>query len=200
MTLLSKSFGEELSKSIGEESSSLLSETLAAAERDKQTVTPAGDSIAELIEGVSIRKAPIHIDQRGTVVEVYDSRWNWHPDPLSFIHCFTIRPGFVKGWGLHKEHEDRYFILSGEMELVLFDPRPKSSTYGKVCKIVMTEYNRVLVNIPICVWHAEHNIGKIDVVVIDMPTKAYDHHNPDKYRLPINTPLIPYAFDHARGW
>jgi len=174
--------------------------TLAAATRDVQTVTPKGEIIAELIEGVSIREAKTHTDERGSVVEIYDQRWGWHPAPLVFIHCFTIRPGMVKGWGLHRTHEDRYFILQGEMELVLYDPRPTSSTYGKVCKIAMTEYNRRLVNIPKLVWHAEHNIGRGDVVVIDMPTEPYQHAAPDKYRLPIDSPLIPHTFPSARGW
>ena len=57
-----------------------------------------------------------------------------------------------------------------------------------------------MVNIPKFVWHAEHNVGSTDVVVIDMPTEPYDHANPDKYRLPIDTPLIPYSFGAARGW
>src|SRR5438477_13025838 len=134
-------------KPSSDSSASLLSQTLAAAQRDKQMVTPQGERVTTLIEGVSIREAPTQIDQRGSVVEVYDLRWNWHPDPLSFIHCFTIRPGVVKGWGMHKEHEDCYFIFSGDMELVLFDPRPESSTCGKICKIVMSEQNRCLVNI-----------------------------------------------------
>ncbi len=179
---------------------SLLEQTLAAAARDAQTVSPSGDVVRALIEGVSIRDAPTHVDERGSVVEIYDPRWGWHPAPMVFAHCFTIRPGFVKGWGLHKTHEDRYFILHGEMALVLFDPRPDSSTCGQVCKIVMSELNRRLVNIPKFVWHAEENIGSKDVVVIDLPTEPYNHANPDKYRLPIDTPLIPYSFGNARGW
>jgi dTDP-4-dehydrorhamnose 3,5-epimerase len=64
----------------------------------------------------------------------------------------------------------------------------------------MSETNRRLVNIPKFVWHAEQNIGDKDVVVIDLPTEPYNHKNPDKYRLPIDTPLIPYSFGNARGW
>jgi dTDP-4-dehydrorhamnose 3,5-epimerase len=64
----------------------------------------------------------------------------------------------------------------------------------------MTELNRRLVNIPKLVWHAEHNVGSRDVVVIDLPTEPYDHANPDKYRLPLGTPLIPHSFGAARGW
>ena len=168
--------------------------------RDAPTVTPEGKALAPLIEGVSIREAPVHIDERGSVIEVYDDRWGWHPDPVVFAHCFTIRPGYVKGWGLHKLHEDRYFILAGEMELVLFDPRPESSTCGAVCKIALSEQRRQLINIPRFVWHAERNIGAKDVVVIDFPTAPYNHADPDKYRLPIDSPLIPHSFGDARGW
>ena len=178
----------------------LLERTLAAAVRDAATVTPAGSATDALIEGVSIRDVRTHTDVRGSVVELYDTRWGWHSDPLVFAHCFTIRPGYVKGWGLHKTHEDRYFILYGEMDLVLFDPRPKSSTRGKVCRLALSEYRRCLINIPTFVWHAEQNVGITDAVVIDFPTRPYDHANPDKYRLPIDTPLIPYSFGDAKGW
>jgi dTDP-4-dehydrorhamnose 3,5-epimerase len=187
----------DVTEQIGE---SFLTRTLAAAMRDTQTVTPAGKTLAPLIEGVKIREARTHGDARGSVIEIFDERWGWHPAPVGSLHCFTVRPGFVKGWGLHEYHEDRYMILSGEMELVLFDPRPTSSTCGKVGKIMMSEHHRCLVNIPTNVWHADHNIGTKDVVVIDMPTVPYNHENPDKWRLPIDTPLIPYSFGNARGW
>jgi dTDP-4-dehydrorhamnose 3,5-epimerase len=185
---------------LGSREKSLLDLTLSAASKDKQTVTSDGKPVGRLPDGVSIRDVPTHTDERGNVVEIYDLRWNWHPASVVCAHSFTIKPGFVKGWGLHETHEDRYFILFGDMELVLFDPRPASSTYGKVSKILMSESNRRLVNIPTFIWHAEHNIGTKDVVVIDLPTQPYDHENPDKYRLPIDTPLIPYSFGNARGW
>lgn len=178
----------------------LLEQTLAAAVRDVQTVTPDSVPLRRLIEGVKIREARTHVDARGMVVEIFDERWGWHPEPVRSLHCFTLRPGYVKGWGLHKEHEDRYFVVAGEMELVLFDPRPQSSTYGEICRIIMGDSNRCLVNIPTCVWHAERNIGSSDVIAIDMPTVPYNHANPDKYRLPIDTPLIPYSFGDAKGW
>jgi dTDP-4-dehydrorhamnose 3,5-epimerase len=182
------------------ERTSLLDQTLSAARRDAQTVTPDGKSVVPPIEGVNVRSVRTLSDARGSVFEIFDERWGWHRAPVTSLHCFTVRPGYVKGWGLHKEHEDRYMILQGEMELVLFDPRPQSSTYGKVGKILMSEHDRRLVNIPSFVWHADHNIGSTDAVVIDMPTAPFNHENPDKWRLPIDTPLIPYSFGNAAGW
>jgi dTDP-4-dehydrorhamnose 3,5-epimerase len=173
---------------------SLLESLLKEAVRDKATVTPEGVSLRRLTSGVTIRKLPTHIDQRGSVTELFDPRWGFHPDPLVFAYTFTIRPNVVKGWNLHRKHEDRYAILQGEMELVLFDPRPESPTYREVCRIVLSEKDRCIVNVPIDVWHADYNIGNKDVVVINFPTIQYDYNSPDKYRLPIDTPLIPYQF------
>jgi dTDP-4-dehydrorhamnose 3,5-epimerase len=106
----------------------------------------------------------------------------------------------VKGWNLHREHEDRYVVLAGDMELVLFDPRPDSSTCGEVCQVVLNGRERTIVNVPANVWHADHNIGTTDLVVVNFPTLPYEHVNPDKYRLPLDTPLIPHSFGSAPGW
>ena len=187
------------SPSVESRESSLLDTTLAAARRDRQMILPTGKQLGRLTEGVVIRDLTTVADERGSVVEIYDLRWNYHPDPLVFSYMFTIRPGYVKGWNLHKQHEDRYVILQGEMALVLFDPRPDSATYGEVCKIMLSEHHRRIVNVPKFVWHADHNIGSKDIVVVNFPTMPYDHENPDKYRLPIDTDLIPYSFEGARG-
>jgi dTDP-4-dehydrorhamnose 3,5-epimerase len=177
-----------------------LERTLAGALKDRQVVTPEGKSVASSVEGVSIRDLTTHTDGRGTVTELYDPRWQWHPDPLVFAFCFTLRPGYAKGWNLHKLHDDRYCLLQGEMELVLYDVRPDSSTCGLVSRIVLSEHHRRLVSVPKFVWHADVNIGQRDCVATNFPTSPYDHADPDKYRLPLDTPLIPYSLAGYRGF
>jgi len=178
---------------------SLLDLTLAAAVRDRQTTVPDGSRVGRLVEGVRIRPLTTHADTRGSVTELYDPRWDWHDEALVFAYTFSIRPGIVKGWNLHRDHEDRYVVLQGEMDLVLFDPRPESPTCGSVCRIVLSELHRCIVNVPRNVWHADHNIGSREVIVVNFPTRPYDHANPDKYRLPVGTDLIPYSFGDAKG-
>lgn len=170
-----------------------------AAQKDVATVTPEGQPLGRLADGVVVRPLPTHVDQRGTVTELFDPRWGWHEDPLVFAYTFTIRPNVVKGWNLHLKHEDRYAVLRGELELVLYDVRPGSPTFGEVSKLVLSGERRVIVNVPVNVWHADHNIGSEDVMVVNFPTIQYDHADPDKYRLPIDTPLIPYSFGDAKG-
>ena len=178
----------------------LLERTLASAVRDGQTVTPDGERTATPLEGVSQRRARTHVDDRGTLVEILDPRWGWHPAPIVYAYAFTERPGSAKGWAIHKEHEDRYFLVSGELELVLYDVRPESSTCGKLWAVVLTELDRSLINVPAFVWHATRNLGARDAVVVNFPTIPYDHRDPDKYRLPLDTPLIPYSFGDSKGW
>jgi dTDP-4-dehydrorhamnose 3,5-epimerase len=168
--------------------------------QDVQTVTPEGAQLAQLPHGVSFRDAITHVDERGTVCEMYDERWDWHPDPLVFAYTFTIRPGMAKGWGLHKRHEDRYFVLLGDLEVVLYDAREDSPTRGLVSKVYLSHLHRRLMNIPAGVWHAERNVGETDVHVVNFPTIPYDHSNPDKYRLPLDTDEIPYDWPGTPGW
>ena len=168
--------------------------------QDSETVSATGESLERLPEGVRFHRAPTHLDERGSVCEIFDLRWNWHPDPIVFVYSFTIRPGKIKGWGLHKLHEDRYFVLSGEMEVVLYDARPDSKTSGVVSRVILSHYDRRIMNIPAGVWHANRNLGQTEVVVVNFPTIPYDHSKPDKYRLPLDTDEIPFKFDNPAGW
>ncbi len=168
--------------------------------QDAATVTAEGQNLQVLPAGVTFRDATTHVDDRGSVCELFDPRWGWHQDPLTFVYTFSLRPGMVKGWGMHLQHEDRYFILSGDIEIVMYDARAASPTYSLLSKVVMTEHHRRLMNIPAGIWHANHNIGSKDAIVINFPTMPYDHSRPDKYRLPLDTEEIPYKFQNARGW
>ena len=167
---------------------------------DMQTVTPEGEELGSLPYGMTVRDIVTHTDDRGTVMELFDPRWAWHEEPLVFSYVFTIRPGVIKGWGLHEHHEDRYALLFGEMELVCYDAREDSPTYGEVSKLVLSEHRRRVVNVPAGVWHADRNIGSRDVVVVNFPTIQYDHGAPDKLRLPLDSPEIPYRFEQRPGW
>ena len=92
------------------------------------------------------------------------------------------------------------FFNSGEMEIVMYDVRPDSPTKGLLSSIVLSEYHRKLVNIPAGIWHGNRNIGSKDALVVNFPTQPYDHANPDKYRLPLDTDEIPYKFQGVAGW
>lgn len=166
--------------------------------QDLQTVTPDGKPIQKLIHGVVITPAVTHVDGRGTLCEILNDRV--HPEPIVYVYQFTIRPGMIKGWHLHKLHDDRIFMSQGTLKVVLYDTRPDSPTHGMVNVIHRSEYERNVMVIPAFVFHAHQNIGSNDVLCVSMPTRAYDHANPDVYRLPIDNDVIPYKFEKLKGW
>jgi dTDP-4-dehydrorhamnose 3,5-epimerase len=171
------------------------------ANRDVQTVTPEGTRLAPLPDGMLVHDLITHTDERGTVCELYDLRWGVNPASLVFAYLFTIRPGMAKGWGVHGGHDDRYAFLSGELELAFYDGRADSPTGGQEFRVVLSALHRKLLVIPRGVWHAERNIGPVDVQVVNFPTAPYDHANPDKHKLPLDTDELPVKLGPAWvGW
>jgi dTDP-4-dehydrorhamnose 3,5-epimerase len=169
--------------------------------RDQQTVTPDGRQVVSLLDGMVVRDLVTHTDERGTVCELFDLRWEVDSEPFTYVYQCTIRPGVAKGWAIHRHHDDRYALLSGEMELALYDAREDSSTCGQELRLVLSELHRRLVTIPAGVWHAERNLGQVDVRFLNMPTQPYDHEDPDKYRLPLDTDELPVRLGPDwRGW
>jgi len=167
--------------------------------KDKQTVTADGTPVTRLIEGVVIQSSVTHADDRGTLCEIYSPHRPPHPAPLAYVYQFTIRPGKIKGWHEHFLHDDRIFISQGQVKVVLYDNRPESPTYRLINEIYRTEFDRTIMVIPAHVFHAHENIGSTDALFISMPTRAYQHDDPDVYRLPIGTDQIPYQFTNRRG-
>jgi len=101
---------------------------------------------------------------------------------------------------VHKKQDDRIFISKGTLRWAFFDDRKDSSTHKLLNIFTFSERNRVLFVIPQGVYHAVQNIGTDDAVFINMPTRPYNHKDPDKHRLPLKNDLIPFSFDDGPGF
>lgn len=168
--------------------------------KDLQTVTPEGDRVEPLIEGVKVRRLRSIEDRRGDITEMYDPAWGIHPGAMVFAYQVSIHPGAVRGWEMHKIQDDRIFISRGFMRWVLFDMRPESPTYRRLNTVVASHLNRMLMIVPTGVVHAVQNIGQEEAVFINFPTVPYNHKDPDKYRLPLKNDVIPFDFGDGPGW
>lgn len=163
----------------------------AAAARDQSTVTKDGTAIVTVIDGVRTRKPPVHADHRGRVFEIYQGQSDYWTEPVVYCYAFTIRPGQVKGWGLHERKTDRYTLIAGEVLTILYDPRLESPTHGMVQRVMLTEQGARSLTIPVGVWHMNINVGPHEVFLINHPTDVYHHDRPDRLLLPWDSPEIP---------
>jgi dTDP-4-dehydrorhamnose 3,5-epimerase len=170
-----------------------------APQKAPHTVTPSGRRIEPRIQGVQIHEQVTQQDERGTLTEIYSPFWHFDDIPLVFLYTVTVRPGQVKGWAVHHEQADRYFFYQGTLKLVLYDDRPQSPTHGMVNELFFSETNRSLVLVPTHVYHAVHNVGTTDGLMINFPSHPYRHEDPDKYTLPLRNDLIPYTFGRELG-
>ena len=170
-------------------------EGLEEVTKDRASVTPEGERLQELIDGVQLRRPPTQADHRGTITEVYDLRWGFTEDPLVYVYHVTIHVGQLKGWVVHREQNDRLFAYAGVLKIVLYDARADSATYGRVNVFHLGGHDRALVSIPAGVYHAVCNVGDEEGAFVNLPSRPYEHDDPDKYRLPLDNDVIPYRLD-----
>jgi len=170
-----------------------------AAEKDSASVRSDGSALARTIEGVVVRPATTHVDDRGELAEIFSPAWGVCAEPMVYAYQSTVRPHKAKGWVVHREQYDRLFISLGFLKIVLYDARPESATLGLIQEVYLSERNRALVVIPPGVFHALLNVGEIDALFVNLPTRPYRHDAPDKFRLPLDTDQIPYRLGERLG-
>lgn len=171
---------------------------IAAADRaakDQQTVNAAGERIGGQIDGVIVRTLPVQSDPRGDLSELISTEWaEIVKDGIPYAYSVGHQPGSVRGWVVHELQDDRIAHITGRLRWVLYDGRSGSPTEGMIQETTNTERRRTLMVVPSGVWHAVENVGTEEAIMINFPTRPYNHADPDKRRLPIDSPEIPFDF------
>ena len=167
-------------------------EGLDRAAKDQPTVSSDGTALQERIVGVDVRRARTHADERGTLTEIFDQRWEFTDDPLVYAYLVTLRPEQVRGWVVHRSQTDRLFVYAGVLKIALYDARTDSATRGLVNVFHPGAHDRALLSIPPGVYHGVRNVGSEEGVFVNLPSHPYQHDDPDKYRLPLDNDVIPY--------
>lgn len=105
-----------------------------------------------MIDGIKITPLKVIKDNRGKVMHMLR---NDSIDFSSFgeIYFSTINPGSIKAWHLHKEATLNYACIYGEVKLVLFDDRKKSTTKGLFQELILTPEKHKLITIPNNIWN-----------------------------------------------
>jgi dTDP-4-dehydrorhamnose 3,5-epimerase len=173
-------------------------EVVPHAQRDAPTVTASGQRMAR-IDGVELLRLTPEPDHRGSLTEVLTAANPFWREPVVHSYLFTMRPGRIKGWGMHKRQADRYLGVRGEVRVVLFDGRTDSPTHGVYDQYFLGEELPSLLRIPPGVWHADQNVGPGEAAILNLPTVAYNPDDPDKYRIDPHSGEIPFDWNALDG-
>ena len=144
-----------------------------------------------MIAGVKTKSLKLHVDERGRLMEIL------RRDDALFvgfgqIYMTTAFPGVVKAWHYHQRQTDNFVCVRGLIKLVLYDNRKDSATRGETNEFFIGDDNRLLVQIPVGVYHGFKAIGDTEAIVVNIPTEPYNYKEPDEHRIPPHDPSIPY--------
>jgi dTDP-4-dehydrorhamnose 3,5-epimerase len=148
--------------------------------------------MASRIAGVVYERVAGFHDHRGDLVPFLDAQDVFWREPVVWAYLITIRPGRIKGWGMHRLQTDRYFVVAGDLRVVLWDGREGSATRGNFCEFQFTDNVHGRLAIPPGVWHATQNWGTTLGRITNFPTRRYDPEAPDKLRLDPHGTEIPF--------
>ncbi len=168
--------------------------------RDLQGITRDWQLLGQsLIDGVALKEVANVMSGYGVLTEIYRSDWGLDAMPVTQVFQSSLNPGGISGWHAHGETTDRLFVSTGTMRIVLYDSRRSSPTYKGVNEFRLGVQRPALVVIPPGVWHAVENTCATPSLLLNAVDVAYRYESPDHFRLPIDTPHIPYRFQNRPG-
>jgi dTDP-4-dehydrorhamnose 3,5-epimerase len=170
---------------------------LPGAQKDSQLVTPEWEMLREPIEGVHLHEVRHVPRDHGIITEIFRPEWDPTGLPVAQIYQSRLYPGAIGAWSCHIKNVDRLFINQGNVKLVLFDGRENSPTFRRINEFHVGDARPAMMVIPIGVWHGLQNLGAADALMLNFPTRSYNYEDPDHYRLPFDTPEIPYSWSGA---
>lgn len=151
------------------------------------------------INGVKVKKLRVIPDERGRLTEILRSDDKDFFIRFGQVYMTSAFPGVVKAWHFHKKQTDTFACIHGMMKIVLYDNRDDSPTRGVVNEFFAGIHNPILIQIPPFVLHGFKCVGETEAIVINIPNKAYCYENPDEFRIPIDSPEIPYDWARKDG-
>ncbi|MBF5003507.1 cupin domain-containing protein [Diaphorobacter caeni] len=163
--------------------------------KDSQT-TYADWSLARgvQIHGVQSKQITNVLTDDGSLTEIYRKDWQLDDLPVEQIFQKIMSPGSVSAWHAHRRATDRLFCGYGRVKVVLYDARKHSPTQGLLTVHRLALERPTLLVVPPGIWHGVQTVSDSPAIVINAVDIAYSYEDPDHWRLPPDSPEIPYQF------
>jgi dTDP-4-dehydrorhamnose 3,5-epimerase len=130
----------------------------------------------------------------GYLTEITRAEWLGANTNIEQIFQTVMVPGSISAWHAHARTTDRLFVSHGLARLVLYDARAGSTTYGLLNQMQFGTIRPALVCIPPQVWHGVQNVSSGATILLNIVDFAYSYSDPDHWRVPEDSPEIPYKF------
>lgn len=161
--------------------------------KDTAHISPTGVLTRTLIDGSVVRESHHIVTANGITTEFHREDWGILGTVRHAIHV-ALRPGALSAWHRHHRKTDHLMPIGGHLRVVLYDGRAGSPTHGQLDVHHLAGVRPQLLVIPPDVWHGVQNLGAEPACFVNYFDIAYDHADPDEFRLPADSPEIPYRF------
>lgn len=145
-----------------------------------------------MIEGVRVKQLTKYCDDRGYFAELVRDD---EPELLKRFGQASISmsyPGVIKAFHYHDYQDDLWCFPSGNAQVVLYDLRETSPSYGKTDVFYMGEENSILLLIPKGVAHGYRVLGQKPATIVYFTTESYNREKPDEKRIAWNDTEIGF--------
>jgi dTDP-4-dehydrorhamnose 3,5-epimerase len=146
------------------------------------------------IHGVVLKEMRAVATSYGWLTEIWRADWALDAAGVDQIFQAVVEPGSVNAWHAHASTTDRLFVAHGRLDVVLYDSRQDSPTYGEINEFGIGTGRPALLVVPPRVWHGVRNPTRAIAVLLNAVDRAYAYAGPDHWGLPPDTNQIPYRF------
>jgi dTDP-4-dehydrorhamnose 3,5-epimerase len=167
---------------------------LPGTRRDAQNVRPDWLPHQSPIDGVKVVEVRNIVKGNGLLTEVFRAEWKVDGAPVDQVFQVTLGPEEVSAWHVHRDTRDRLFVNHGAVRIVLYDARRESPSHGRVNEFRFGSHRPALLCVPGGVWHGIQNLRREPSLILNLVDRAYSYEEPDHWRLPADSPRIPYRF------
>jgi len=87
---------------------------------------------SKMIEGVKIIDLKTHSDERGFFREIFRFSEQFDDIPVGQMSHSLVNEGVIKAWHGHVYQSQWNYVVSGKIQVALYDGRKDSSTYRKL--------------------------------------------------------------------
>ena len=126
------------------------------------------------IDGVVIRPLKIINDDRGAVLHMLRSDCHLFSQ-FGEVYFSEVNPGVIKGWKRHQRMTQNFAVPIGEIKLVIFDQREKSTSYGCTMKIIIgRQSNYQIIQVAPMLWYSFENLSDQPSILANCTDMPHD--------------------------
>jgi dTDP-4-dehydrorhamnose 3,5-epimerase len=168
---------------------------MATAIKDGPQALPPARLQSLAIEGAVLRESSPIVTANGVTLELFSAAWGLSVEAVKHLICVRLDPGAISAWHHHKRQTDQLCAIGGAIRVVLFDGREGSRTQGRIEEVELSASCPALLVVPPGIWHGVQNMAPAaGATFVNLFDQAYEHGDPDEWRLPLDNDLIPYDF------